>query len=206
MGASVGVLTIARPTALQLELASAKLLSLAIWRNKERLTTIPNPLNNTSTKLSGLALATDYNFHLVLKTTAGTFTSNVAETRTHTIADTSGVSVCWGLVEPAGLLDEAKTALDKMGAKGGDKIQIDTTHFVATSSAGRENPAGGPGVEYQKAQQLSIPVVSPDWLIACAKEKRMVPIANYCKSCAHLCLLTAASADSSFIYRFDWHH
>lgn len=51
----------------QLELASAKLLSLAIWRNKERLTTIPNPLNNTSTKLSGLALATDYNFHLVLK-------------------------------------------------------------------------------------------------------------------------------------------
>lgn len=107
----------------------------------------------------------------------------MAETRTHTIADTSGVSVCWGLVEPPALLEEAKTALQNMGGKGGDKIQIDTTHFVATSSAGRENPGGGPGVEYQKAQQLSIPVVSPDWLIACAREKRMVPIANYCELC-----------------------
>ena len=91
------------------------------------------------------------------------------------------MSVCWGLVDPPALLQEAKGALDKMGGKGVDKIQIDTTHFVATSSAGRENPGGGPGVEYQKAQQLSIPVVSPDWVIACAREKRMVPIANYCK-------------------------
>lgn len=115
------------------------------------------------------------------QTSAGTFTSNIAETRTHTIADTSGVSVCWGLVEPPAVLEEAKAALQTMGGKGGDKIQIDTTHFVATSAAGRENPHGGPGVEYQKAQQLSIPVVSPDWLLACAKEKRMVPIANYCE-------------------------
>lgn len=51
----------------KLELAQAKLLGLSIWRNGQRLTTIPNPGTNTSTKLSGLALDTDYTFHLTLK-------------------------------------------------------------------------------------------------------------------------------------------
>ncbi|KAI5474277.1 chitin synthase [Pseudohyphozyma bogoriensis] len=163
----------------KLELAQAKLLGLSIWRNGQRLTTIPNPLHNTSTKLSGLSLDTDYSFHLVLKTSAGTYASPIVKIRTHTIADTSGVAVCFGLVEPTNLLDEAQAALVKMKARSSDKIQIDTTHFVATSPASVNNPTGGPGVEYQKALQLSIPVVSPEWVIACAREQKMVPIANY---------------------------
>jgi hypothetical protein len=140
----------------KLELAQAKLLGLSIWRNGQRLTTIPNPLHNTSTKLSGLSLDTDYSFHLVLKTSAGTYNSTIAKTRTHTITDTSGISVCFGLVEPESLLTEARAALGTMKARYYDKIQIDTTHFVATSPASPSNPTGGPGVEYQKALQLSI--------------------------------------------------
>ncbi|SCV72674.1 BQ2448_4211 [Microbotryum intermedium] len=163
----------------KLELASAKLLQLSVWRNGQRLTTIPNPQSNTSTKLSGLALDTDYSFHLVLKTSAGTYSSPTAKTRTHTITDTSGISVCFGLIEPEAKLAEAKSALAAMKAKYSDKIQIDTTHFVATSPASASNPTGGPSVEYQKALQLSIPIVSPDWVIACQKGQTMVPISNY---------------------------
>ena len=166
----------------KLQLAQAKLLELAIHRNGLRLTTIPNPLSNLSTKLSGLALDTDYNFHLVLKTTAGTFSSPTVRIRTHTISDTTGVSICFGHVEPADMLAEAKAAAKLMGAKFSDKIQIDTTHFVATSTAATSSPSSATvdsGVEYQKALQLSIPVVDPTWLVACAKEKKMVPIANY---------------------------
>ena len=140
----------------KLNLASATLISLSIYRNNQRLTTIPSPLTNTSTKLSGLQLDTDYTFHLVLKTTAGTYSSPIVKTRTHTIDNTSGISVCFGLVEPKELLEQAKEAVKEMGAKWDDKIQIDTTHFVATSSASRNEPRGGPGVEYQKAIQLSI--------------------------------------------------
>lgn len=140
----------------KLELAKAKLLGLSIWRNGQRLTTIPNPLTNTSTKLSGLALDSDYTFHLVLKTSAGTFTSPIIKIHTHTISDTSGISVCFGLVDPPQLLGEAQAAVAEMKAKHFDKIQIDTTHFVATSPASAANPGGGPGVEYQKALQLSI--------------------------------------------------
>ncbi|KAM0792882.1 hypothetical protein ACM66B_002644 [Microbotryomycetes sp. NB124-2] len=163
----------------KLELAKAKLLGLSIWRNGQRLTSIPNPLHNTSTKLSGLSLDTDYTFHLVMKTTAGTLSSPIVKTRTHTINDTSGLSVCFGHVEPEKLLSDAQNAIRDMKAKYSDKIQIDTTHFVATSPASPSNPSGGPGPEYQKALQLSIPVVSPEWVLACQREQKMVPISNY---------------------------
>ncbi|GAA5854507.1 hypothetical protein JCM9279_000823, partial [Rhodotorula babjevae] len=163
----------------KLDLASASLLNLSIYRNGQRLTTIPNPLSNTSTKLSGLSLDTDYQFHLVLKTSAGTLTSPTVKTRTHTIDNTTGISACFGLVEPDDLAREAKRVIGDLGAKSDSKIQIDTTHYVATSAASPSAPDSGPSVEYQKAVQLSIPIVTPEWLLACARAHKLVPIAPY---------------------------
>ncbi|BGP13298.1 hypothetical protein JCM10213_004932 [Rhodosporidiobolus nylandii] len=182
----------------KLDLASASLISLSMYRNGQRLTTIPNPLTNTSTKLSGLQLDTDYSFHLVLKTTAGTFSSPIVKTRTHTIDNTSGVRVCFGLVQPDELLQQAKDAVKQMGAEWSDKIQIDSTHFVATSSASKENPTGGASVEYQKAVQLSIPIVSPEWLLACSRSSKLVPIsAYYISPTNHAASLSSANLVSS---------
>ena len=162
-----------------IQLATAKLRSLDIYRNRQRLAAIPSPLSNTSTKLSGLQLDTEYTFQLVLRTTAGTFPSNVLHVRTHTITDTSGISVCFGNVQDSLLLENAKMALREMGAKWGNKIQIDTTHFVCTTPAATpqgasasNNIVNGPGVEYQKALQLSIPVVQPQWILACHTDKK----------------------------------
>lgn len=163
-----------------LKLATAKLRSLDIYKNSQRLASIPNALTNTSTKLSGLSVDTVYSFQLVLRTTAGTYPSNLIRLRTHTIADTSGISVCFGTVADETLLQDAKTALKEMRAKWSDKIQIDTTHFVCTTpavtpsgaSASGGNVSGGPGVEYQRALQLSIPVVQPQWILACLFEKK----------------------------------
>ncbi|KPV76817.1 uncharacterized protein RHOBADRAFT_51806 [Rhodotorula graminis WP1] len=163
----------------KLDLASASLLNLSIYRNGQRLTTIPNPMSNTSTKLSGLSLDTDYQFHLVLKTSAGTWTSPTVKTRTHTIDNTTGISACFGLVEPADLAREAHRVIGDLGAKSDTKIQIDTTHYVATSAASPSAPDSGPSVEYQKAVQLSIPIVTPEWLLACARAHKLVPIAPY---------------------------
>jgi len=50
-----------------LELATSKLRSLDIYKNRQRLASIPNPLQNTSTKLSGLELDTEYSIQLVLR-------------------------------------------------------------------------------------------------------------------------------------------
>ncbi|KIJ69740.1 hypothetical protein HYDPIDRAFT_22908 [Hydnomerulius pinastri MD-312] len=170
-----------------LKLATAKLRTLDIYKNSQRVASIPNALTNTSTKLSGLSLDTPYTFQLVLRTTAGTFPSNLIRVRTHTIADTSGISVCFGSIGDEALLEDVKAALQEMRAKWSDKIQIDTTHFVCTTpamtpsgaNASGGNVSGGPGVEYQRALQLSIPVVQPQWILACLGEKKMVPIAGY---------------------------
>ncbi|KAH9943921.1 hypothetical protein B0H21DRAFT_466705 [Amylocystis lapponica] len=169
-----------------LELASAKLRSLDIYRNRQRLAAIPSPSTNTSTKLSGLQLNNDYTFQLVLRTTAGVFPSNLLQVRTHTMSDTSGISVCFGNVQDSVLLENAKLALREMNARWSEKIQIDTTHFVCTTPAATPSGAQAsgsittaPGVEYQKALQLSIPVVQPHWILACHSEKKMVPIHPY---------------------------
>ena len=164
-----------------MNLATAKLRSLDIYRNRVRIAPIPSPLTNTSTKLSGLSIDTDYNFQLILRTTAGTFPSNLLRVRTHTMTDTSGISVCFGNVQDSVLLENAKLALREMGAKWSDVIQIDTTHFVCTTPAATPSGAqatgsvsSAPGVEYQKALQLSIPVVQPQWILACHSEKKCV--------------------------------
>ncbi|KAF9235574.1 hypothetical protein BU15DRAFT_64752 [Melanogaster broomeanus] len=170
-----------------LNLATSKLRSLDIYKNSQRIASIPNALTNTSTKLSSLSVDTTYAFQLVLRTTAGTFPSNLIRVRTHTIADTSGISVCFGNVGDEAVLEDAKVALREMRAKWSDKIQIDTTHFVCTTPAVTPTGAhasggsvsGGPGVEYQRALQLSIPVVQPQWIFACLAEKKMVPIAGF---------------------------
>ncbi|KAI0826838.1 hypothetical protein BC628DRAFT_1319361 [Trametes gibbosa] len=167
----------------RLDLATAKMRSLDLYRDRQRVAAIPSPLTNTSTKVSGLQLNTEYTFQLVLRTTAGVYPSNVLRIQTHTMSDTSGISVCFGTVEDEVALENAKLALREMGAKWSDKIQIDTTHFVCTTPAATPSGAQasgtvvtGPGVEYQKALQLSIPVVQPQWVLACLAEKKMMPI------------------------------
>ena len=98
------------------------------------------------------------------------------------MSDTSGISVCFGNVQDSVLLENAKLALRDMGAKWSDKIQIDTSHFVCTTPAATpsgagaaRNASGAPGVQYQRALQLSIPVVQPHWILACHTEKRSLP-------------------------------
>lgn len=159
----------------RLVLEQAKCLELAVFRNGIRVTTIPSPLTTTSTKLSGLKVDTDYTFHLTLKTSAGTYTSAVLKTRTHTISDTSGISVCFGPIEPR-VQDDVKRAVAAMGAKWGDRLEIDTTHFITSITA---TSASALSVDHQRALQLSIPILSPEWVLACAREKKMVPIATY---------------------------
>jgi chitin biosynthesis protein CHS5 len=181
------------------KLATANLRSLDIYRNGQRLAAIPSPSTNTSTKLSGLDINSEYTFQLILRTTAGTFPSNIIRVRTHTMNDTSGICVCFGNVQDTTMLEEAKVALNGMKAKWSDKIQIDTTHFVCTTPAATPSGAqasgstgGAPGVEYQRALQLSIPVVQPQWILACLAEKR-----SFC-----LAIRTTSADTQTGWYRF----
>ena len=121
-----------------------------------------------------------------MRTTAGTFSSQTIKTRTLTLSDTSGICVCFGAISPPSLLEEAKSALEGMGApRYSHRIQIETTHFVCTHAADGPTapPAGSgapnPALEFQRAAQLSIPIVNPSWVLACHREKKMVPISAH---------------------------
>ncbi|KAL1882081.1 hypothetical protein VTK73DRAFT_2490 [Phialemonium thermophilum] len=152
-----------------IELATADLLSLALYRNDQKAGAIPRPLATRSTKISGLAVDTEYVFHLVLRTTAGTYASDRVAVRTHKMTDLSGITVTPGIM-PAATRERLARAIERIGAKMVDGVRIDTTHFVTTE---------GRGVQWEKAVEMNIPVVRPEWVDACEKNGRILGVTRF---------------------------
>lgn len=122
-----------------------------------------------STKISGLGVDTEYTFHLVLRTTAGTFSSEKVTVKTHKMTDLSGITVTPGIL-PAQLRDSLVKAVERIGAKMADSVRIDTTHFVTTE---------GRGIAWEKAVEMNIPVVRPEWVEGCERGGRIVGVRGY---------------------------
>lgn len=123
----------------------------------------------TSTKISGLAVDTEYTFSLVLRTSAGTFSSSRLVVRTHKMTDLSGITVTPGIMA-AELRTSLEESVKRMGAKLADTVRIDTTHFVCTE---------GRGEAWKKATDNNVPVVVPDWVKACENDGRIVGVRAY---------------------------
>ncbi|EAT84926.2 hypothetical protein SNOG_07460 [Parastagonospora nodorum SN15] len=138
-----------------IDVATAELRSLTLYRNGSKAGTIPKPGEVHSTKLSGLAVDSEYTFHLVLKTSAGTFSSEKLNVQTHKMTDLSGITITPGHM-PAALRESLQRSVERIGAKIADNVRIDTTHFVCTE---------GRGPAWEKAVENNIPVVVPDWVI-----------------------------------------
>ena len=152
-----------------IELATADVLSLSLFRNGQKAGNIPRPMVMQSTKISGLAVDTEYIFHLVLRTTAGTFSSEKVAVRTHKMTDLSGITVTPGIL-PAQLRESLVKAVERIGAKMADTVRIDTTHFVTTE---------GRGISWEKAVEMNIPVVRPEWVEGCERGGRIVGVRQY---------------------------
>ncbi|KFZ11955.1 hypothetical protein V502_07336 [Pseudogymnoascus sp. VKM F-4520 (FW-2644)] len=151
------------------ELATADVISLSLFRNGQKAGNIPQPTTMESTKISGLAVDTEYTFHLVLRTTAGTFASDKLTVRTHKMTDLSGITVTPGIL-PAQLRESLVAAVERIGAKLADTVRIDTTHFVTTE---------GRGITWEKAVEMNIPVVRPEWVEGCERGGRIVGVRQY---------------------------
>lgn len=152
-----------------MRLATADLISLSLYRNGQKAGNIPRPLQMHSTKISGLAVDTEYTFHLVLRTTAGTYTSERVAVRTHKMTDLSGITITTGIL-PAAARESLAGAVERIGARLTDTVRIDTTHFVTTE---------GRGVAWEKAVEGNIPVVRPEWVEACEKTGRILGVTKY---------------------------
>ena len=150
-------------------LATADIISLALYRNGQKAGNIPKPLTMHTTKISGLAVDTEYTFHLVLRTTAGTYTSQRVAVRTHKMTDLSGITITTGIL-PAAVREGLTAAVERIGAKIVDGVRIDTTHFVTTE---------GRGLPWEKANELNIPVVRPEWVDACERNGRILGVTKF---------------------------
>lgn len=152
-----------------IDVATAELRSLTLYRNGNKAGTIPNPREVQSTKLSGLGVDTEYVFHLVLKTSAGTFSSDKLTVQTHKMTDLSGITITPGHM-PSIMRESLQRSVERIGAKIADTVRIDTTHFVCTE---------GRGQAWEKAVENNIPVVVPDWVIGCERDGRIVGVRGY---------------------------
>ena len=112
---------------------------------------------------------TEYVFHLVLKTSAGTFSSEKLKVQTHKMTDLSGITITPGHM-PAALRESLQKTVERIGAKMVDTVRIDTTHFVCTE---------GRGPAWEKAVENNIPVVVPDWVKGCERDGRIVGVRGY---------------------------
>lgn len=152
-----------------IDIATAELRSLTLYRNGSKAGTIPKPTEVHSTKLSGLAVDSEYIFHLVLRTSAGTYSSEKLKVQTHKMTDLSGITITPGFMQAA-LRESLQKSVDRIGAKIVDTVRIDTTHFVCTE---------GRGPAWEKAVENNIPVVVPDWVKGCERDGRIVGVRGY---------------------------
>ncbi|KAL8873531.1 MAG: hypothetical protein Q9174_001012 [Haloplaca sp. 1 TL-2023] len=152
-----------------ISLATAELRSLSLYRNGNKAGNIPKPMEMTTTKMSGLAVDTEYIFQLVLRTSAGVYYSEKLSVRTHKMTDLTGITVTPGIMPPP-LRESLSGAADRIGAKIVETVRIDTTHFVCME---------GRGIQWEKAVEMNIPVVRPEWLEGCEREGRLVGVRGY---------------------------
>ncbi|KAG0651445.1 Chitin biosynthesis CHS5 [Hyphodiscus hymeniophilus] len=152
-----------------IEVATADIISLSLYRNGQKAGSIPRPGVMLSTKISGLAVDTEYTFHLILRTSAGTFSSEKVVVKTHKMTDLSGITVTAGIL-PAQLRESLTKAIERIGAKMADTVRIDTTHFVTTE---------GRGIAWEKAGEMNIPIVRPEWVEGCERGGRIVGVRQY---------------------------
>ena len=85
------------------------------------------------------------------------------------MTDLSGITVTPGVL-PAPLRYSLAGAVERIGGKIVESVRIDTTHFVCTEGRGRE---------WERAVEMNIPVVRPEWVEGCEREGRIVGVRGY---------------------------
>lgn len=155
-----------------IDVAAADLHFMALYKGDQRVGFIPQPLKRTATKVSNLEIDAPYKFRLMLSTSAGLFESNELEVRTHKMTNLTGIVVCIGSLEHSNITEsDIRETLSRIGCKEPQtSVKLDTTHFVCSTEG---------GVAYEKAVELNIPIVRPEWLKACESERRLASVRGF---------------------------
>ncbi|KAJ2797011.1 hypothetical protein H4R21_004489 [Coemansia helicoidea] len=158
-----------------LEVAAAELWSLHLYRDGQRMmqpmpATLELANSTRAVKTTGLDVDHEYEFRVEMRTSAGTFFSNTIALKTHSLENLTGVRVCFGECDSQEEVDNLKDTLKRIGASWTDSVSLSITHFVTRYKA-------GPG--YEAALRCNIPIVKPDWLMACEANSKLQPAIKF---------------------------
>ncbi|KAI8325607.1 BRCT domain-containing protein [Martensiomyces pterosporus] len=158
-----------------LDLASAELRSLHLYRDGQRLsqampTTVEAANSTRAVKITGLDVDHQYEFKLEMRTSAGKLFSNVITPKTHSLDNLSGVCVCFGECESLEEVENLKQAVKRIGASWTDRMSLNVTHFIARYKS---------GPQCDEAVHYNIPVVNPGWLLACEANSKLQPAIKF---------------------------
>ena len=180
--------------------------SLSRYSHNKPTTSVPKWLTSLSSPLANDQHISEYSFQLVLRITAWTFPSNIFRVRT-------GRTLCLIPLEYPFILAMYRISCCwrmrnwRWGIRARSEV-IKLRVILPTLLRLGRNTSGAPGAQYQRALQLSIPIVQPHWILACHTEKsfahqiygihflilfRMVPIGSF--------YLGASSTTSSPAFR-----
>ncbi|KAJ2556579.1 hypothetical protein EV175_001913 [Coemansia sp. RSA 1933] len=158
-----------------LDLAAAELRSMHLYRDGQRMMqTMPSTLDAANgiraVKTTGLDVDHEYEFKIELRTSAGVFFSNAATTKTHTLDNLSGVCICFGECDSQEEVENLKDTVKRIGGSWTSQASLSVTHFVTRFKT---------GADYEAALHFNIPVVKPDWLLACEANSKLQPAIKF---------------------------
>jgi hypothetical protein len=148
-----------------LNLYYAELRGIDVYRSGVKLAVTPSPAA-TSVKLSGLDMNHEYELWIVVRTSAGSFPSNKECIRTHNIDNLTGLNPTFGLFNNPADAAELTEIISRIGASYTEDLSTDNTHLVCTLPR---------GPKFERAQELNIPIVSPEFFKACEANGKIMP-------------------------------
>ncbi|KAJ9061415.1 hypothetical protein DSO57_1020906 [Entomophthora muscae] len=152
-----------------LELYACDLRSFHVFKKGQRMPA-SLPTQGNKVKISGLDMDTLVDFHVMIVTSSGTYTSNSVEVRTLTLFNLSGINACLDPSLSNIETEELKKCIQRIGAKWSHEVSIETTDLLCNSAQ---------GVNHEDAIAWNVAIVKPDWLKACEALGKIQPALSY---------------------------
>jgi chitin biosynthesis protein CHS5 len=152
-----------------IQLYSATFRGIDVYRNGIKLGMKPQS-SQTQVKITGLSVGTRYEIYVVLRTTAGSFSSNKLQVDTHTMENLTGLYPCFGAFSNDSDIDTLIELVQRIGASYSDDLTGENTHLVCTLPK---------GPKYDKALEMNIPIVTPEFLKSCELLGKVQPAHSF---------------------------
>lgn len=112
---------------------------------------------------------TEYEIHIVVRTTGGNLTSNRIQARTHAMDNLTGIRVSFDNFSASDLAP-LQSVIERIGATWTEDFGPENTHLVCGKAGGDK---------YTRAGAMNIPVVNENWLRQCEAQKKVQPVGAY---------------------------